>query len=138
MNSRCSDANSDAYRNYGARGIRVCDQWRGPTGFQQFLADMGRRPTRKHSIERNDVNGNYEPGNCRWATMKEQNRNMRSNRRITIDGATKSLAEWVELYGLRRETFYQRLRRGISEQDALIVPKMKAGRRRTTRQAPPS
>jgi hypothetical protein len=75
MIARCENPNVDRYPIYGGRGIRVCEKWR--ESFGDFLSDMGRRPTPKHSIDRIDVNGNYEPGNCRWATNSEQQRNKR-------------------------------------------------------------
>lgn len=75
MLGRCSNPNCKDWKNYGGRGIFVCDRWRA--GFQNFLDDMGRRPSNEFSIDRVDVNGNYEPGNCRWATAKEQVDNRR-------------------------------------------------------------
>jgi len=70
MKQRCKDKNKDGYKYYGGRGITVCGRWRD--SFVNFLADMGRKPSPKHSIDRIDGDGNYEPGNCRWATPKEQ------------------------------------------------------------------
>ncbi len=81
MLERCYNANCASYAKYGARGISVCDRWRfgeaGQHGAQCFIADMGTRPSNKHSVERLNNDGNYEPGNCVWATAKEQNRNSR-------------------------------------------------------------
>jgi len=74
MKERCRNPNHKAYANYGGRGISVCERW---LDFESFLLDMGRRPSPTHSIDRINNDGNYEPGNCRWATRDEQNRNQR-------------------------------------------------------------
>lgn len=86
---RCENAKSTSYPNYGGRGITICARWR--QSFAHFLADMGPRPSSQHSIDRLDVNGNYEPGNCRWATRAQQAQN---TRRTKLDG---ELAEGVRL-----------------------------------------
>ena len=77
MLNRCYKPGNISYKYYGGRGITVCDRWRGPDGFPNFLADMGRAPTLQHSLDRKYVNGHYEPDNCRWATKKEQANNTR-------------------------------------------------------------
>lgn len=110
MKSRCYCASDQNYQNYGARGIRVCDRWR--ESFEAFLADMGQRPSPRHSIERRENNGHYEPGNCYWATRSEQSRNKRTTRFVTIDGVTKPLAEWAETHGLKYHTLKRRVRVG--------------------------
>lgn len=79
MRERCYDPAHNRFAHYGARGIRVCDRWLGDEGFDRFVADMGERPEGT-SLDRVDVNGSYEPGNCRWATVTEQARNKRSNK----------------------------------------------------------
>ncbi len=111
MKHRCYTTTCRYYPRYGGRGITVCPRWLA--SFTHFLADVGPRPSSRHSIDRYpDNNGNYEPGNVRWATRKEQQRNMRSNRLVTHDGQTKTLAEWVESTGLTRDTLRGRLARG--------------------------
>ena len=120
MKDRCSNKRSRLYVNYGGRGIAVCEQWRG--SFRSFLNDMGHRPSSKHSIERVDNNGHYEPRNCRWATMREQLRNKRNNRRLTYDGKTMCLSAWAEHVGLPRYLLSGRLNRGWTPEAVLTTP----------------
>lgn len=79
MRKRCDNKNSPDWDNYGGRGITICDRWLGKEGFDNFLQDMGDKPTPKHTLDRIDVNGNYEPSNCRWLTIQDQQRNRRGN-----------------------------------------------------------
>lgn len=109
MKSRCYNAANPDYPNWGGRGIRVCDRWRD--SFEAFLADMGPRPTGA-TIERRDNDSDYEPGNCVWASRQAQARNTRRNRRLTIAGTTRTLAEWCQLAGLSEATVRKRLNRG--------------------------
>jgi hypothetical protein len=120
MIQRCEDKNYHGYHRHGGRGIKVCPQWRAD--FTTFLADMGLRPSKAHSLDRRDNSGNYEPGNCRWATRKEQSRNMRTNRLLTINGETKPLAEWADVSGLPRKLIGDRLASGWSEEKAVTTP----------------
>lgn len=104
MRERCRNPRDPAYRNYGGRGITVCDRWQN---FTNFLTDMGARPSPIHSLDRIDNNGNYEPGNCRWATRSQQNRNTRRNPLRGIDGERISwhqAADYLAMswYALRR------------------------------------
>ena len=92
MKDRCSNPNSDKSNRWGGRGIKVCKRWQD--SFEAFYEDMGPRPTPKHSIDRIDNDGNYEPNNCRWATMKEQGRNTSTNHWVTIDGITLCVVDW--------------------------------------------
>jgi hypothetical protein len=113
------------YKWYGGRGIRVCDRWQS---FANFLADMGECPSATHTIDRKNGNGHYEPGNCRWATSKEQHRNKSNNRRITAFGRTLTLVEWAEEKGMDSRTLQMRFQRGWSAERALSRP---LGRRGT-------
>ncbi len=108
---RCYGTKGSSYPDYGGRGIRVCYRWR--RSFANFLKDMGPRPSRRHSIDRfPNQNGNYEPGNCRWATITQQTRNTRRNNLLTHDGKTLCLAEWSEITGINQGTLRSRRRLG--------------------------
>jgi len=108
MIARCYRPNVKAYKDYGARGIIVCERWRVKgQGFKNFCQDMGERPL-GHSLERNDNNGNYEPSNCRWATQKEQMRNQRCTRRITVEGVEYVAVDIAEKYGFKTDTIVTR------------------------------
>lgn len=109
MIKRCTSPKHKAFSYYGGRGIRVCARWL--ESFENFLADMG-EPPEGMSIERIDNNGNYELGNCRWATRSEQAHNMRSNRNLTVDGETLCLSEWSRRSGVSNRTIRDRLKRG--------------------------
>lgn len=115
MKMRCAVAPDNPVRhweNYGGRGIYVCDRWRG--SFAAFIADMGRRPSSKHSIERVDVDKWYEPGNCVWALPAVQSINKRTNVRVTLDGTTKTLTEWARGAGMSPAGFKLRLSKGMT------------------------
>lgn len=120
MLTRCYDARHRAHRYYSSRGIVVCDRWRN--NFRAFLKDVGRRPSREHSLDRIDNSGNYEPGNVRWATWKQQQRNRSSNRLVTYRGRTMPLIEATELVGLPYRTVWSRLSHGWTLRDALETP----------------
>lgn len=107
MRVRCINSNERAYKWYGARGITICERWKSSALFMQ---DMGPRPSPKHSLGRIDRNGNYEPSNCRWETMKEQQRNRRSNRIIAFNGVEKLLVEWAEQIGITGPTLSWRIK----------------------------
>lgn len=128
MLRRCYNPNSHIYYMYGGRGIRVCDRWR--TSYEAFLADVGPKPSPQHSLDRYpDKNGDYEPGNVRWATAKEQTRNTRKNVLLTIGGETRCLAEWSEISGIHYQTLYGRLTKGCDMND-LLRPVSASGKRR--------
>lgn len=115
MKARCQRPTYDAYQNYGGRGITVCDAWQT---FEGFLADMGERP-KGTSLDRIDVDGNYEPSNCKWATKLEQVQNMRKNLNVTFNGETHCLAEWSRITGINPETLRGRYHRGWSPEQIL-------------------
>lgn len=110
MKARCGNPNDAKYPIYGGRGIEVCEAW--SDSFESFLLDMGPRPTSKHSIDRKRVDGNYEPGNCRWATPKEQARNKRSHRLVLYLGVEMPLSEACELAGVNYRSALWRLNCG--------------------------
>ncbi len=118
MLTRCRNEAASDFARYGRRGVAVCDRWRL---FDNFVADMGERPSKAHSIDRINNDGNYEPGNCRWATRKEQARNKRTSRLIEVDGVVRTLVEWSEMSGIHRGTISQRIRRGWSIRDAISL-----------------
>jgi len=118
MIQRCTNPRATYYRAYGGRGIRVCERW---LHFENFLSDMG--PCRPHfSLERKDTNGDYEPGNCRWATRAEQARNSRSNRLLTHAGKTLCLVDWAAEVGISEKVISDRLRLGWAVPRALTEP----------------
>lgn len=112
MTRRCRSESDYQYQDYGGRGIRVCDRWLGVNGFANFLADMGSKPSAKHSLDRfPDKNGGYCPENCRWATRVQQARNRRSNTILECGGESLTLAEWSERTGIKPHTIMARIRR---------------------------
>lgn len=124
MKTRCYNEKSHAYPDYGGRGIKVCERWLN--SFELFLKDMGPRPSVGHSIERNDNNGDYEPGNCRWATRLEQSNNKRSNKKFNIDGELKTITQLAKERGILVSTLARRLSRdSLSIEEALSRPNRK-------------
>lgn len=119
MIDRCENPESTVYHRYGGRGISVCERWHV---YEDFLNDMGSRPSIKHSLDRINNDGDYEPSNCRWATIREQARNRSDNLRIEYQGITLTLVEWSEKTGIPQATIGYRLRMGWSVDDALSRP----------------
>lgn len=120
MKKRCNNPNTKHYEDYGGRGITVCERW---NSFENFLADMGDAPPGM-SIDRIDNNGNYEPGNCRWADDVEQGRNRRSTIYLEIDGIRRCLADWARIGGVHYRTVQRRLLQGMSAREAVFTPPM--------------
>lgn len=120
MRARCLNPNDDHYDGYGARGITVCDRWRD--SFENFLLDMGDRPPIK-TLDRIDVNGNYEPSNCRWATPREQANNKRNSAHLTIGGVTKTILEWENESPIENSSIRKRLEKGWTAHDAVFTPR---------------
>lgn len=117
MRARCSNPRLRSYPRYGGRGITICDQW--AHSFESFLADMGPRPTPRHSIDRIDVDGPYSPENCRWATTAEQARNTSTNRIVVVDDIAAPLIEHCERRGIDYKRAHRRLVLGWSIERAL-------------------
>lgn len=126
MRDRCSNPNCERYPHYGGRGIRVCDRWLGENGFENFLKDMGCKPSSKHSIDRINNDGNYEPSNCRWATREEQHNNTKRTRRIEFNGRTQTLSQWSKEIGVSVSALFSRLQKGWTLEKALSPRNHKA------------
>jgi hypothetical protein len=119
MIQRCENEDFCRYRLWGGKGVKVCVRWHD---FSSFLADMGERPIGKTLDRFPNKSGNYEPGNCRWATPKQQANNLTTNRLLTIGSRTMTMSEWAESCGISGDTIQARLRRGWSEDDAVNRP----------------
>jgi hypothetical protein len=119
MIGRCTNENDIGYANYGGRGITVCDRW---LDINNFIADMGLKPTPKHQLDRKENNGNYEPGNCKWSTNTENMRNTRSNHLVTVLGETLCMTEMGAKYGVSIEIVNYRTKRGWTIEKAFITP----------------
>jgi len=120
MHDRCTNENAHQYPNYGGRGIRVCERWQK---FENFLDDMGHRPSSRHSIDRwPNVNGNYEPSNCRWATWTQQANNKRNTVMVTYNGETLPASTWSRRLGGNRNMVAKRIKDGWSIERACTEP----------------
>jgi hypothetical protein len=119
MLQRCTNTNNANYRSYGGRGITVCDKWQT---FEGFWEDMQDSYSDNLTIDRIDVNGNYEPDNCRWATRKTQRNNTRFNRFLTFYGLTLTLKQFSEKYGMSSKALDYRLKKGWDIEKALLTP----------------
>lgn len=126
MRGRCHNPNDRSYKNYGQRGITVCERWGEFTNFQE---DMGSRPTAKHTLERIDNNKGYSPDNCKWATRSEQQNNRRNTLYFTLDNETKTLRDWCQQYNRQYMRVFLRLQSGYPFEIALKAPIAKKGQR---------
>lgn len=124
-----------AHPLYGGRGIQVCERWRQ---FKNFFSDMGKRPSPKHSIDRIDTNGHYEPGNCRWATQVEQANNTRTNRILEWHGESRTVAEWARHLGVNPSMLINRLHKGWNVHDTLSLPTTPFSLRRKVKHSAPT
>lgn len=106
MHKRCSNPKTNGFKNYGGKGIKVCERWQD---FQKFLADMGPKPSREHTLDRVDRDGDYTPENCRWASHQVQQNNRSTNVVIEHQGQSMTVAEWARQTGLEYSTLWRRL-----------------------------
>lgn len=120
MRARCIYPTCAAYKNYGGRGITVCDRWLNSPS--NFIEDMGSRPSDKHQLDRINNDLGYFKENCRWVTSKTNNRNRRNNVLIEFNGETRSVAEWAELLGINAMLIYGRIKRGMPIEKVLTTP----------------
>lgn len=118
MLDRCHNSNHRDYKYYGGRGIKVCARWKGKAGLEHYLNDMGERPEGK-ALGRKNINGGYNPDNCRWVTPKEQCNNKRNNITVEYNGKKQSLSQWADQTGILRSVLYGRLKMGWSAKKTL-------------------
>jgi hypothetical protein len=132
MLTRCTNAKTDNYENYGGRGIKVCDRWLGEQGFDNFMTDMGPRPSPEHTLDRypDNENGIYEPKNCRWATQKEQMRNVRYNVWIEYEGEKMILADWAIFLGVNEQIIRHHLKIKTAEETIRYIKNEYKGRKK--------
>jgi len=119
IKSRCCNSKNKRYKDYGKRGIVICDRWLN--SFENFYEDMGPRPSNKYSIDRKDNNGNYCKENCRWATRDEQCSNRRTNQLITYNGITQTRTKWAKEIGISANSLKRRILNGWTTEQALTV-----------------
>lgn len=120
MRDRCYNANDDSFQYYGGRGITVCDEWKND--FMAFFNYIGKKPSPKHSLDRINNDGNYEPGNVRWALPNKQQSNTRYNRKIKLHGITMNITQWSKFSGIKRGAIYDRLNYGWPPAKAIFQP----------------
>ncbi len=133
IKSRCTNPKNKSFARYGGRGITLSAEW--AASFEQFLADMGPKPTSRHSIERADLNGPYCKENCHWATLIEQANNRSNNVPITWQGETLNMAQWAQLAGMNHQLLWARMSAGWDFETALVTPtKPRCGYKKALRQ----
>lgn len=120
IKARCYNPSHKNFADYGGRGIAICSKWINAP--ESFIKDMGKRPSKAHSIDRIDHNGDYSPDNCKWATQKEQMQNTRRNIVLEYSGESKTVAEWAEKIGIKESTIYHRIAAGWGCDKALSTP----------------
>ena len=131
MLNRCYNPKVDRYPNYGGRGIFVCERWRGEGGYQNYVDDMGRKPSPRHSIDRIDIDGPYSPENCKWATREEQANNKQNSSFVEFRGKRQTLAQWEAETGIRALNIHNRIKAGWSTERALTMPTNKTTHRQS-------
>jgi hypothetical protein len=123
MRQRCTDQSHPWYPEWGGRGIKVCERW---NDFAAFFQDVGKRPSRRHSLDRINNDGPYEPSNVRWATMTQQANNRRSNRNVLLMGRTQTVTAWCRELSLNYQALIRRLNNGMPPQEAFeLIPSMR-------------
>ena len=120
--ARCCNPEHPEFKYYGAKGISVCQRYRGNDGIEKLIQDIGTKPGKGFSIDRINNNGNYCPGNLQWSTQKQQCNNQSSNVMITYSGETLTMAQWAEKLQMHRDTLNTRLKRGWSVEKAFTTP----------------
>lgn len=126
MYCRCYYTATHGYERYGGRGIKICEEWiNNPNNFYDWAINNGYK--KGLTLDRIDVNGNYEPSNCRWVTKEVQDNNRRNNRKIAYNGETKTLSQWSREYNINIVTLSDRLKAGLSIDEALNKPVIKSG-----------
>lgn len=121
MQERCYRPKHKHFKDYGGRGITVCDEWKANfLAFKEWAETNGY--TDKLTLDRKDVEGNYTPENCRWATMKEQQNNRRNNHYVELNGISHTITEWSEILGIKKTTIKERLKCGWTDEEALTKP----------------
>lgn len=122
MLNRCFNPKVDRYPEYGGRGITVADEWRGEGGYERFLAHVGRRPDAVHSLDREDPDGDYRPGNVRWAVKEVQANNKRNSVHVMVGGREMTVKEMSEASGVGVATLRYRLKLGMTPEAAMSEP----------------